>query len=205
MPARSATAPAPAGASDRRRSIHGRSSLHGRRRGALGGARGEHDLDAGVGVHVDAHPARALGAAHGVGDLAHADQGRRGTVDVAQGVTCVRAWPVTVSSEEGRARTRVIIQRQIDVAKSIVRLPPLCAPPTRCSSTACPSSRASTFRRKGARPDVRAGAAQGPHLSAAGCSARGAWAPTARTTRWTCATRRPTAPRVAEGLEIEAG
>ena len=54
----------------RRRSIHGRSSLHGRRGGALGGARGQHDLDAGVGVDVDAHAPRARGAADGVGDLA---------------------------------------------------------------------------------------------------------------------------------------
>ena len=38
-------------------------------RRALRGARGKHDLDPGVRVDVHAHPPRAGGAAHGVGDL----------------------------------------------------------------------------------------------------------------------------------------
>ncbi len=49
---------------------------HRRRRRALGGALGQHDLDSGVRVHVHAYAPRAAGAADGVGDLA--DQTWRG-------------------------------------------------------------------------------------------------------------------------------
>ena len=57
MPARSAIRASTLGLGET--ALDPRAQLaHGRRRGALGGARGQHDLHAGVGVHVHAHAPR---------------------------------------------------------------------------------------------------------------------------------------------------
>ena len=55
--------------SARRRSIHGRSSLTAAWAARSGAPRGQHDLHAGVGVHVHPHPPRAGRAADRVGDV----------------------------------------------------------------------------------------------------------------------------------------